>query len=81
MKEQTITVLESSRYTDVYVECPNCGHCEQHPVDEQRHHIQTFDIVEWVKETPEVSVMKCHPCKEEFRLIWDYDNVEVVEDE
>jgi DNA-directed RNA polymerase subunit RPC12/RpoP len=82
--EQTITVLESPRYTDVYVECPHCKHAEQHPADEQRHHIQTFEILEWEQDVsgqPEVSIMKCIPCKGEFRLTWDYSKVEQVDDE
>ena len=59
---------------DVHIACPHCEHCESHPVDEQRHHIQTFDL-EWLEdegEWVEVSKMKCHVCKEEFELTWNY---------
>lgn len=86
MTEQTIIVTKSPSYTDVYIECPHCGHSESHPADEQRSHIQTFDILEWpdpftysrkwVNECYiEESKMKCHVCKNEFTLIWDYSNI------
>ncbi len=59
---------------DIFVNCPHCDHCEQHPIDEQRHHIQTFDL-EWLDEENniEVSLMKCHVCKQDFKMYWKYD--------
>lgn len=78
MTEQKILVTESPSYTDVFIECPHCGHSESHPADEQRNHIQTFDILEWSEDVQgqhEESKMKCHVCKNEFTLIWDYSNI------
>jgi hypothetical protein len=62
---------------DVIVECPNCKAAEGHPIDEQRHHLQNFEIVEWLennKQGLEVSKMLCSCCKKHFNLIWDYSN-------
>lgn len=76
MKEQKI-IDDNDGY--VHIGCPHCEHMEGHPVDEQRHHIQTFDILKWeddVDDEPEVSIMKCHVCKGEFKLIWEYNEVE-----
>ncbi len=61
---------------DVYIECPHCEHCESHPIDEQRHHLQTFEILDWLPDEenkPEVSVMKCLGCHKQFRLTWNYN--------
>jgi len=59
----------------IFVTCPNCEQCEQHQVDEQRHHLQSFDIVEWLEEEKgvEVSLMNCHVCKTDFKLTWKYN--------
>lgn len=68
---------------DVYVECPHCNHCESHPIDEQRHHLQTFKILDWLEDVDgqnEYSLMKCGHCNKEFELDWDYDNKEEDED-
>ena len=61
---------------DVFVTCPKCENCEQQPIDQQRHHLGTFQILEWEKENEpfEISHMKCTCCKHEFKLTWDYDN-------
>ncbi len=76
----TIEVSEVTQTIDnddnnIYVECPHCENCEEHPIDEQRHHIQTFDVVKWLEEENniEVSLMKCHVCKKEFKMLWEYD--------
>lgn len=64
---------------DVVVTCPCCNHWECMSADEQRHHIQTFDITEWredVEGRNELSEMVCHVCKGEFLLEWDYENVD-----
>ena len=70
-----ITVQSDEEY--VFITCPHCEHWEQHPIDEQRHHIQTFDLKDWLPEVNDkgISLMKCHVCKIDFKLIWDYDNV------
>ncbi len=59
---------------DIFVNCPHCEHWEQHPIDEQRHHIKTFDL-KWLDEENniEVSLMKCHVCKQDFKMYWKYD--------
>lgn len=75
--------------SDVFIECPHCDqNCEQHPIDEQRHHIQTYDL-EWYKDGKEVhsesgnevSFMTCHMCKGEFELEWDYSNITVQDED
>jgi len=60
--------------TDVFVTCPHCKNCEQHSIDEQRHHLQVFSIIEWVGEENdiEVSHTKCESCKKVFKLYWKY---------
>ena len=71
---ETINIENDAK--DIHVSCPHCGHCESHPTDEQRHHIQTFDIVEWLDDVNDIeqSKMKCHVCKNEFQINWNYDN-------
>ena len=62
---------------DVYVECPKCGNFEYHPINEQRHHLQVFEITDWSEDdehSNEISEMKCVECKHGFRLEWDYNN-------
>jgi hypothetical protein len=74
---KNIKIEVSKDFTDVFVTCPHCDNCEQHPIDEQRHHLQTFDIIEWEEDkedSNEFSIMSCCTCKKEFRLEWDYDN-------
>ena len=64
---------------DVYLECPHCQHWESQPVDQQRHHLQTFNILAWEEDSEdknEVSDMECIPCKNWFKLEWDYKNIE-----
>ena len=61
---------------DVYVPCPHCGHGETHPIHEQRHHLQMFDIY-WMPdnldmEEPEKCITICHVCRQQFLLIWKY---------
>jgi DNA-directed RNA polymerase subunit RPC12/RpoP len=68
-------VLIDNDSSDVHIQCPHCPNCESHPIDEQRHHIQSFEILEWEEDKEgqdEVSHMKCIPCQKEFRLIWKY---------
>ena len=69
---------------DVYLECPHCEHWESQPVDSPRHHLQTFNIVKWEPTNPtenDLSIMSCHVCKEEFKLDWDYENLDNEEQE
>lgn len=69
--EQEISVENG----DVYVECPHCYHWECQPVDQQRHHLQTYEILEWLPDEEgkdEVSIMKCLCCRKQFRLTWNY---------
>jgi DNA-directed RNA polymerase subunit RPC12/RpoP len=71
---ETTTITNDSN--DVHIQCPHCKNCESHPIDEQRNHIQSFEILEWnevkSEDEPEISVMRCIPCKTEFKLIWKY---------
>lgn len=76
IKETLVKAVIDNNKTDVFVECPHCKHTEQHPTDEQRHHLQTFNIVMWKpdeEDKNEVSIMECIPCKEFFELEWKYN--------
>lgn len=69
----------SSDERAVTIECPSCDNWENHPIDEQRHHLQSFSILEWAEDEngePEVSLMECLCCKTKFPLTWDYENIE-----
>jgi len=60
---------------NIWVHCPHCEACEEQSIDEQRHHLQSYDIVKWIdvdNDKPEISIMKCHVCGNEFELIWNY---------
>ncbi len=63
---------------NVYIECPQCGNTEQQPIDQQRHHLQTFTLIDWKADTPEGherSEMNCCNCHTKFILIWKYKSV------
>lgn len=57
---------------EVQILCPFCEHWEIMSIDEQRHHIGTFDL-EWLPDEgeTEVSLMTCL-CKKQFELTWNY---------
>lgn len=63
--EQSIKVFGDS----VSISCPKCENWEEQSVDEQRHHLQSFSILDWKEE---VSDMRCEYCKQEFKLNWIY---------
>lgn len=74
---QKISVVGDGQ--NVVVTCPHCNHSEEHPVDEQRHHLQTFDVNHWGDvDGIELSFMSCHECSGDFRLLWNYDNKEEI---
>lgn len=54
------------RYYEII--CPKCGNWELHPVNEQRHHIQNFEILEWLNE--DLSRLKCNECMVVFIDEW-----------
>ncbi len=56
----------------VTVTCPSCESWEEIHVDEQRHHLQSFYIVDWVYENPDVSLTECGNCNMLFSLTWIY---------
>lgn len=72
-----VIITHYSEEDNIEVNCPHCEHWEQQPTDQQRHHLQSFDILDWLEEENDVeqSHMKCHVCKEEFVLSWDYENL------
>ena len=74
------TVIEHD-HKSVWVTCPKCKQCEEHPVDEQRSHLQEFSLLTWIDDLNEVegltnmneySVMRCKSCSEVFLLEWDF---------
>lgn len=82
MKRAKILLLTS--FDEVFVPCPHCEAGEEHPRDEQRHHLQTFDIIKWLPDREgenEVSIMQCHNCNNVFEIEWDYNNIDNEEKE
>jgi hypothetical protein len=54
----------------IHIICPSCMNSESHPEDEQRSHLQNFNICEWMPTQTEVSKIECNECQEQFYLIW-----------
>lgn len=54
---------------DIFIECPHCQMTEQQPIDQQRHHLQSFGIDKWRLKR---SVTQCNNCGNIFVLVWDY---------
>jgi hypothetical protein len=67
---------------DIFIECPHCQHTEQQPVDQQRHHLGTFNIMKWLDEIDDVerSLMECCGCSGNFIQAWDYKKDEDLEE-
>lgn len=76
----SIDILKSNLITEnesITIKCPNCDHWEEQPIDQQRHHLQTFEIKKWIdedSENNERSIMCCGECNAEFQQTWDYPN-------
>tara|TARA_R110000823_G_scaffold211887_1_gene342104 strand:+ start:38 stop:649 length:612 start_codon:yes stop_codon:yes gene_type:complete len=60
---------------NISIGCPHCCNWEEQPVDQQRHHLQSFLMGELLddEEGKQVSQMQCLDCEEQFKLVWDYD--------
>lgn len=61
---------------DILIECPHCGNTEQHPIEEQRDHIQSFTVMGW-KDEPngnEKSYAQCNTCSHTILIEWDYSD-------
>lgn len=41
---------------EIHVVCPHCENCESHPIDEQRHHLQNFDLVAWLEDVNDIEL-------------------------
>ena len=65
---------------EVVITCPHCEHCESLPIDEQRHHLQTIELMEWRATEEELSLMKCLQCEGYFELTWNYLDTNEIED-
>ena len=52
----------------VYIRCPHCENCEEQPMDQQRHHLQSLVMIEWEDEN--VSKHKCLECDGFFNVNW-----------
>ena len=77
MVETKIKVVSNDALSIV---CPFCRNWEEHPIDEQRHHLSAFHNEEWKPDEDdknEVSHTRCLDCGKTFRLEWDYNNVEL----
>ena len=57
--------------TSVHIQCPRCDNWENINGDEPRHHMQSFKILDWYLDEPEVSHTMCLVCEKEFKLVWD----------
>lgn len=77
LEDGTIYVFLENNEKDISIMCPECDQWEDHPIDEQRHHIQNFDyeLLNELIDGHQVSKMKCHTCKTDFKLIWNYKTV------
>jgi hypothetical protein len=77
MKQTTI----ENDTKDIFVTCPHCDNCEQHPIDEQRGHLQSFSVTDIIdaddmpNESADYSIATCLSCKNTIKVIWDYNNV------
>ena len=71
---KTVKIITYAQEVEIYMTCPKCKNCEGHPVDEQRHHLQSFEIIKWLdeKDGNEVSQMFCVSCGENFLAEWIY---------
>lgn len=73
MKKTTTEVFGGN----LSVSCPNCKNWEEQPIDQQRHHLQTFEQTNFLGYSEmgnEVVVMNCTDCKTPFHLEWDFNN-------
>ena len=52
----------------VYIRCPHCTNCEEQPMDQQRHHLQSLVMIEWEDEN--VSKHQCSSCDGFFNVNW-----------
>lgn len=78
-KSEIQEVFSYSLGQDIYVKCPECGNSESQPIDQQRSHLQTFNVVSWVKENQ--SLCECDVCKKQFLLNWHIDqSTPILED-
>lgn len=66
----------------IYISCPHCQECEQQPIDQQRHHLGTMEIVQWLGDEGDIerSLMNCMCCNGGFIQLWDYKKEEELEE-
>jgi hypothetical protein len=67
---------------NIYITCTECEHCEEQPVDQQRHHLQTFGLIKWLDSENDVerSLMECSSCGQMFVQNWNYKKDEELEE-
>lgn len=62
---------------NVHIDCPHCDNWEQLGVDDPRHRFSNLAIIKWLPDVEgehEKSIHECSQCKNEFKVVWDYDN-------
>ena len=67
---------------NICVTCPHCDNWESQSVDQQRHHLGLFVILEWRPDEEgknEFSDMRCAMCEAVFELEWIYNPTGVDE--
>lgn len=75
------TIIENDG-NDIFVTCPHCDNCEQHNIDAQRWHLQSFEVTAVIDtdnipdESVDYSIALCHNCNNTIKIIWDYDNIQ-----
>jgi hypothetical protein len=65
-----------------HIVCPKCGNWEDNPIDQQRHHLQSFEMREMLN-LPErdIAMMRCDICDHLYLLDWEApDNTVAVWD-
>ena len=75
------TIKATNDGTDVYFGCPNeaCDMWQSLGIDEKRSLFDGMPITEWEPDEEgknEVSHHRCRQCETEFKVEWDYSNVE-----
>lgn len=68
-------VLLESNEDDIHIDCPYCDMWEQLGVDDPRKRLNVLPIIKWLPDAEhEESVHECTQCKNQFIVVWDYDN-------
>jgi hypothetical protein len=78
MEEQRITVHKMLSFTDIYIECPNCYHGQAFPAEkpETLERFTIGDIMDVDADGNARNFVHCNHCHQDFKLTWDYNNID-----